>query len=77
MPSRRGKAGKPPLSGPEVLAWADAFRRSRGRWPDRHCGPVAGTLNETWMAVDTALFRGLRGLPAGGPLPRLLAEHRG
>jgi hypothetical protein len=77
MPRRRRKGRKPPLSVPEVLAWADAFRRSRGRWPDRRSGPVPGTLNETWRAVDAALLYGLRGLPAGGSLPQLLAEHRG
>jgi hypothetical protein len=76
MPRRR-KGGKPPLSAPEVLAWADAFRRSRGRWPDRFSGSAAGTLHETWMAVDTALFYGHRRLPAGGSLPQLLAKYRG
>jgi hypothetical protein len=77
MRKRRRQAGKPPLSVGEVLAWADAFRARCRRWPDRFCGPVPGTLGETWKGIDTALFRGLRGLPAGGSLPRLLAEHRG
>jgi hypothetical protein len=35
-------------------------------------GPVAGVPGETWYKVDLALCLGLRGLPGGETLVRLL-----
>jgi hypothetical protein len=34
-------------------------------------------IPETWLRVQTALVEGLRGLPVGSSLARLVAEHRG
>jgi hypothetical protein len=74
----RNRKGLPPLTVPQVLRWADAYHRRTGTWP--HCktkpGGVPGTNGETWLAVDTALRVGQRGLPGGSSLPRVLAEHR-
>jgi hypothetical protein len=62
---------------PQVLAWADAYHRHRGRWPQKHSGPVAGGGGETWRRIDDALAGGYRGLPGGSSLAQLLAQHRG
>ncbi len=75
----RNKKGLPPLTVPQILRWADAYNRRTGGWP--HCktkpGGIPGTNGETWLAVDTALRVGQRGLPGGSSLPQLLAHHRG
>jgi hypothetical protein len=74
---RRPPAFKPPpLTVRLILQWADDFYRKWRRWPKRTSGFIAGT-GETWSAVDGALFHGHRGLPRGGSLIKLLAEHRG
>jgi hypothetical protein len=66
----------PPLSEEQILAWADAFHDRHGRWPKKDDGPIEGTLQEKWLNVDMALRLGLRGLPGGSSLARLLAEKR-
>src|SRR5262249_30093704 len=60
-----------------ILGWIDGFRKRVGRWPDRRSGVIPGTLGVTWTAVDQALKKGLRGLPGGSSLAKLLAERRG
>jgi hypothetical protein len=69
--------GRPRLTEEQILAWADAHYQETGRWPTKDAGPVAGTVDETWAAVDAALVAGTRGLPGGSSLARLLAKHRG
>jgi hypothetical protein len=59
----------------EILDWADAHQRETGRWPTIRSGAVVGTKGERWSAIDFALRKGLRGLPSGGALYRLLDEH--
>src|SRR5262249_609658 len=66
-----------PLSIPQILRWSDAYREKSGSWPHQNSGPIAGTIGETWRDADTALRRGLRGLPGASSLARLLAEERG
>jgi hypothetical protein len=61
----------------QVLAWADAHRRRTGSWPAQQSGPVRGAEGETWLALSEALRRGLRGLPEGETLARLLRRERG
>jgi hypothetical protein len=75
----RNKQGLPPLTVEEILAWADAHHEATGEWPRIDSGPVAGapTVGDTWAYIHDALSRGLRGLPGGSTLVRLLAEHRG
>jgi hypothetical protein len=72
MPRRR-----PPLSVEQILAWADAHCARTGEWPTPHSGPVPEAPGETWAAVQSALYQGLRGLPRGTSLARLLAGRRG
>jgi hypothetical protein len=66
----------PRLTIEQVLDWADAHRTATGRWPSSSSGPVAEGSEETWAIVNMALIRGLRGLPGGSSLARLLAKHR-
>ena len=72
----RSKGYAPPLSIPQMLAWADAFHTRNGKWPTRHSGPVAEAPGETWNAIQFALSRGLRGLPGGSSVADLLDQER-
>jgi len=65
------------LSIAQILAWADAHHAAHGRWPSAHSGPIADAPTQTWMAIQTALSKGLRGLSGGTTLSRLLEQHRG
>jgi hypothetical protein len=67
----------PPLTVAQVLAWADAAQWCTGRWPNADSGAVAAAPGETWSAVNMALRQGLRGLPGGDSLARLLSRERG
>jgi hypothetical protein len=74
---RRKISRRPPqLSEDQILRWADAFHVRSGRWPRRDAGTIAGALGETWARVDNALKVGVRGLPGGSSLVRLLAQRR-
>jgi hypothetical protein len=73
----RNKANLPPLTIKQILQWADAWFARCGAWPSRERGPVAETFpEETWSGIDTALKCGIRGLPGGTSLARVLAERR-
>ncbi len=61
---------------PQILDWADAHRDRHGTWPSVSSGPIPEAPGETWRRVHEALYRGLRGLPGGSSLARLLAERR-
>jgi pyrroloquinoline quinone (PQQ) biosynthesis protein C len=67
----------PKLTIEEILAWADAHHEATNRWPTASSGVVCGAEEESWVALDDALRNGLRGLPEGFSLARLLAQHRG
>jgi hypothetical protein len=72
----RNKSDLPPLTTEQILAWADAHYDRTGKWPASKSGPIHGAPGETWSAVNAALGLGLRGLPGGSSLAKLLAEHR-
>jgi hypothetical protein len=61
----------------QILAWADAYHKRTGIWPNLYSGRVWGKKDDTWRRVDSALRLGLRGLPGGSSLARLLAARRG
>jgi hypothetical protein len=73
----RNHSNLPLLSIPKILAWADAHHRRTGRWPSAKIGLVHGGNGDTWLAVNSALRDGRRGLPGGYSLAKLLAERRG
>jgi hypothetical protein len=69
----------PDLSIEMVLQWADRHHGRTGSWPSAHQGgQVRGApAGTTWTAIEIALLRGNRGLPAGWSIARLLSQHRG
>jgi hypothetical protein len=67
---------RPKLTEAQILAWADAFYARRGRWPRLHDGPIEAAPEENWMAMENALRLGLRGLPGGSSLHKLIRAHR-
>lgn len=73
----RNRKALPPYTIDGILAWADRHRLHTGRWPGEDSGPVAEAPGETWRAVESALRTGIRGLPGGSSLAKLLAEYRG
>lgn len=73
----RNRLGVPNLTVRTMLAWADDHNRRTGRWPNRTSGSIVVAPGETWAAVDSALFKGTRGLRGGDSLARFLARHRG
>jgi hypothetical protein len=83
MPTRRRpkrpspRLLRPPLTTAKVLAWAEDFHSRSGRWPKTTDGTVPADRNEKWLNVDMCLRLGLRGLPGGDSLARLLARERG
>jgi len=73
----RNRRALPSLTKEQILSWADAYHRQHGCWPIKSAGRIARSGSETWSGVDQALRTGLRGLPGGTSLPRLLALARG
>ncbi len=66
----------PPLTTPEILAWADAHFERTGEWPNAQSGPIRESAGETWAGVVSALGKSSRGLPVGSSLAQLLSDHR-
>lgn len=66
----------PPLNEEIILAWCDAHHKTTGKWPTAKSGRITGT-DEKWASVNQALLQGLRRVPGGSSLARLLALHRG
>ena len=60
-----------------ILAWTYAEYASSGSWPTADTEAVGGAPGETWLAVDSALRTGGRGLRGESSLAQLLAKHRG
>ena len=65
------------LSFAQILQWIKDFHKRTRRWPTIDSGAIFGTPGETWRKVDNALRLGLRGLPGGSSLARLLEEEYG
>src|SRR5262249_33589248 len=49
---RRNQKDLPPLTGEQILAWADAHHQRTGQWPRANSGPVHGATGETWGAIN-------------------------
>ena len=45
-------------------------------WPSANTGPIPGAPGEYWGNIRVALSVGVRGLPGGDTLARLLDRHR-
>jgi hypothetical protein len=69
---------RPRLTVRQILAWADEHHRRTGRWPAIGTrGPVGGDPDQSWKGLNSALCTGVRGLPGGDTLPKLLNRYRG
>ncbi|HLJ97292.1 MAG TPA: hypothetical protein VKU02_29300, partial [Gemmataceae bacterium] len=73
----RTRARLPCLTLPQILRWALGNYHRQGNWPTARSGAVAEECGETWSGIDTALRKGLRGLPGGLSLAQLLEPTRG
>jgi hypothetical protein len=67
----------PQYSVEQILGWADDHREKTGKWPTGLSGSVLAAPGETWLAVESALGMGKRGLPGGDSISRLLVRYRG
>jgi hypothetical protein len=72
--NRNSRRHQPPMTEDKIVKWAEAYHTLYGVWPTRDMGPV-GNTGETWATVDTALRQGVRGLPGGSSLYRLLKQR--
>lgn len=73
----RNRKNLPPLRPEQILDWAREHHGRTGQWPNRRSGPVVAAPGEVWGAVEDALLAGLRGLPGGDSVARLLARWVG
>jgi len=73
---KRNNARLSQLTVEQILAWADTYRARIGGWPSARVGPIPDAPGEKWVNVDQALRAGVRGLPGGDSLSRLLDRHR-
>ena len=72
----KGRPYRPLLSSPEILAWVAAHHAATGEWPRIPSGQVRDApFDVTWVAINSALVKGLRGLPGGSSITRLMAEY--
>jgi hypothetical protein len=65
----------PGLTEEQILAWAEAYYRQTGSWPNKDSGPIENAPSETWNGIQIALLRGRRGLAGGSSLARLIKER--
>jgi hypothetical protein len=73
----RNKAELPSLTVDQIKAWSEAHHTRTGSWPTAHSGKIQDAPGESWSAVHSALTSGLRGLPGGDSLARLLERECG
>lgn len=73
----RNKAGLPSLTVEQIKTWAAAHKTRTGSWPTAHSGKIRDSSGESWAAIHSALAGGLRGLPGGDSLARLMARECG
>ncbi len=69
----RNHANLPQLTEGLILEWADLYHERTGGWPKSKTGKIAEAPFENWRKLDNALRLGLRGLPGGSSLAKLLA----
>lgn len=77
VPGSRFRLLREPLSITQIVAWAEDHVTRTGRWPSINSGPVLARPDEKWVNINMALRTGLRGLPGGMTLSRLLRREPG
>jgi len=73
----RNQRALPVMTEQKILRWADDHHARTGDWPKHKSGAIAAVPGETWLAVESALAKGFRGLPGGDSLAKFLDRHRG
>jgi hypothetical protein len=67
-----------PLTIDLILKWIELYYKEYGEYPNKNSGIIKFADEKykgiTWAHVNTALERGVRGLPGGSSLPKLLEE---
>lgn len=69
--------GLPDLTIEQILQWADAHHKITGEWPKETSDDVVCAPGEKWRNIAQGLRIGLRGLPGGSSLSKMLTEKRG
>jgi hypothetical protein len=72
----RNIKGLSPLTKERILRWLDSHKQRTGKWATKQSGPIHDSPGDTWANVNAALAQGLRGLPGGSSLARLIRNHR-
>jgi hypothetical protein len=73
----RNKQNLPPFTTEQILAWGDAYYARHGEYPKPSAGSVPESPGDTWKTVQSAMFKGHRGLPGGSTLNQLFSSARG
>jgi hypothetical protein len=68
----RNRSALPALTPAAIREWARLHQERTGRRPTAQSGPVADAPGKTWSGINLALWQGLRGLPGGSGLSKLL-----
>jgi hypothetical protein len=66
----------PRLTEEMILAWADEWFETHGSYPTAHSGRIGEQGPDTWSALDQCLRLGLRSLPGGTSLCKLITSNR-
>lgn len=74
---QRNRGDLPRLSDEHIKKWGAAHHERTGRWPTRFSGSVQESPDDTWAAIELALYQGGRGLPGGITLPQFFTKHLG
>ena len=73
----RNVRNPPKLTETQILAWATAHKERTGQWPKVLSGPIKEDPSEIWANINQSLVKGLRGLPGGSSLAKLIEEYSG
>jgi hypothetical protein len=63
-----------PLSDCCIKKWVEGYFNVHGKYPNQKSGEILGT-NTTWVAVNQALSKGLRGLKGNRSLPKFIQSN--
>ena len=72
----RSAAHQPTLVDDVIMTWAKNHYQRTGKWPTQYSGDVFDAPGENWSRINAALRLGLRGLPGGSSIPKLLKKLR-
>jgi hypothetical protein len=72
----RDKNKPPKLTSEEIIGWVEDHKKRTGEWPSIRSGEVLNQPEENWASISQALRVGIRGLPKGSSLAKLLYEKK-